>query len=174
MGRRIERSLAAIQLLQGTFVAPPPGPPPDPQRLGEVLLEIADSSMTYRNRYPGTIEAEPLIDLLVIDETNPRSIAFQVAALADHVAHLPREGSSPVLAAEQRAVMAALGMLRLADVSQLATVDVAGGRGHLGGMLSTLDDAMRTCAASVTHHYLVHATPRRRLGEGTEVPDARA
>jgi uncharacterized circularly permuted ATP-grasp superfamily protein/uncharacterized alpha-E superfamily protein len=174
MGRRIERSLAAIQLLQGTLVAAPPGPHPDPQRLGEVLLEIADSSMTYRNRYPGTIESEPLIDLLVIDETNPRSIAFQVAALADHVEHLPREGSSPVLAAEQRAVMAALGMLRLADVSQLAAVDVAGGHGHLGGMLAPLDDAMRTCAASVTHHYLVHATPRRRLGEGTEVPDARA
>jgi uncharacterized circularly permuted ATP-grasp superfamily protein/uncharacterized alpha-E superfamily protein len=174
MGRRIERSLAAIQLLGGTLVAAAPGPRPDPQRLGEVLLEIADSSMTYRNRYLGTIETEPLIDLLVIDETNPRSIAFQVAALANHVAHLPREGSSPVLAAEQRAVMSALGLLRLADVSTLAAVDVAGGRGHLGGMLSALDAAVRTCAESVTHHYLVHATPRRRLGEGTEIADARA
>jgi hypothetical protein len=46
-----------------------------------MLLEIADSSMTYRNRYPGTLEAAPLIDLLVIDETNPRSIGFQFAAL---------------------------------------------------------------------------------------------
>jgi hypothetical protein len=79
-----------------------------------------------------------------------------------------------VLAAEQRAVMSALGLLRLADVSTLAAVDVAGGRGHLGGMLSALDAAVRTCAESVTHHYLVHATPRRRLGEGTEIADARA
>jgi uncharacterized alpha-E superfamily protein len=174
MGRRIERSQAAIQLLGGTLVAAAPGPRPDPQRLGEVLLEIADSSMTYRNRYPGAIETEPLIDLLVIDETNPRSIAFQVAALADHVEHLPREGSSPVLAAEQRAVLSAVGLLRLADVSALAAVNVAGGRGNLGGMLTTLDAAVRTCAESVTHHYLVHATPRRRLGEGPEMSDARA
>jgi uncharacterized alpha-E superfamily protein len=174
MGRRIERSRAAIQLLGGTLVAAAPGPRPDPQRLGEVLLEIADSSMTYRNRYPGAIETEPLIDLLVIDETNPRSIAFQVAALADHVEHLPREGSSPVLAAEQRAVLSAVGLLRLADVSALAAVNVAGGRGNLGGMLTTLDAAVRTCAESVTHHYLVHATPRRRLGEGPEMSDARA
>ena len=139
-----------------------------------MLLEIADSSMTYRNRYLGTIEAEPLVDLLVIDETNPRSIAFQVAALADHVDHLPREGNSPVLAAEQRAVMTALGLLRLADVSALAAIDVTGDRAQLGSMLATLDDSVRTCAESVTHRYLVHATPRRRLGEGAERTDARA
>jgi hypothetical protein len=41
-------------------------------------------------------------------------------------------------------------------------------------MLTTLDAAVRTCAESVTHHYLVHATPRRRLGEGPEMSDARA
>jgi hypothetical protein len=90
------------------------------------------------------------------------------------VEHLPREGSSPVLAAEQRAVLSAVGLLRLADVSALAAVNVAGGRGNLGGMLTTLDAAVRTCAESVTHHYLVHATPRRRLGEGPEMSDARA
>jgi len=174
MGRRIERSLAAIQLLRGTLGAVPPGPRPDPQRLGEMLLEIADSSMTYRNRYLGTIEAEPLIDLLVIDETNPRSIAFQVAALADHVALLPREGSSPVLAADQRAVMTALGLLRLADVSALAAVDGGGSRPGLDGMLDAVHAAVKTCAESITHRYLVHATPRRRLGEGAELPDARA
>jgi uncharacterized alpha-E superfamily protein len=139
-----------------------------------MLLEIADSSMTYRNRYLGTIEAEPLIDLLVIDETNPRSIAFQIAALADHVALLPREGSSPVLAADQRAVMTALGLLRLADVSALAAVDGGASRPGLDGMLDAVHAAVKTCAESITHRYLVHATPRRRLGEGAELPDARA
>jgi hypothetical protein len=78
-----------------------------------------------------------------------------------------------VLAAEQRAVLSAVGLLRLADVSALAAVNVAGGRGNLAAMLTTLDAAVRTCAESVTHHYLVHATPRRRLGEGTEMSDAR-
>lgn len=172
MGRRIERATAAIRLLGATLVsARPAAQEADSQRLEEMLLEIADSSMTYRSRYLGALEPAPLIDLLVIDETNPRSIAFQIAALADHVENLPHDATSPVLAAEQRAVMAALGQLRLADVTVLSTVDADGGRGQLGQMLARLDASVRACDESITHRYLVHATPRRRLGEALETPD---
>jgi uncharacterized alpha-E superfamily protein len=171
MGRRIERAAAAIQLLGATLVpARPVAAPTDSQRLEEMLLEIADSSMTYRNRYLGTLEAAPLIDLLVIDETNPRSIGFQVARLADHVGHLPRDESSPVLAGEERAVMAALGTLRLADVTTLATADADGTRPHLGNLLTRLDASLRSITESITHRYLVHSAPRRRLGEELTAP----
>jgi uncharacterized alpha-E superfamily protein len=172
MGRRIERALAAIHLLKATLVPPQPqAAATDSQRLEEMLLEIADSSMTYRNRYLGTLEAAPLIDLLVIDETNPRSVAFQIAALADHVANLPHDASSPVLSGEQRSVMAALGLLRLADVPALAARDPDGSRAQLGQMLTRLDMLLKTCAESITHRYLVHAAPRRRLGGGLEAVD---
>jgi uncharacterized circularly permuted ATP-grasp superfamily protein/uncharacterized alpha-E superfamily protein len=177
MGRRIERAFAATHLLGATLVPPPlsaeSGDAADSQRLEEMLLEIADSSMTYRNRYLGTLEAAPLIDLLVNDETNPRSIAFQIAALADHVANLPRDASSPVLAGEERSVMAALGLLRLADVPALATRDPDGSRAQLGQMLTRLDALLKTCSESITHRYLVHAAPRRRLGTGLEAVDDR-
>jgi uncharacterized alpha-E superfamily protein len=171
MGRRIERASAAIQLLRSTLVPARPlaGQQADSGRLEEMLLEIADSSMTYRNRYLGALEAAPLIDLLVIDETNPRSIGYQVAALADHVGHLPQDDSSPVLSGEQRATMAATGMLRLADVTALSTVDPDGTRGQLGLLLTRLDNQLRGLSESITLHYLVHATPRRRLGD---VPDS--
>ncbi len=193
MGRRTERAFGAMQLLGATLVPPHPvvgaaaDPPPDDeaprphaavvererahvQRLWEMLLDSADSLMTYRNRYLGALEAAPLIDLLVIDETNPRSIGYQLAALADHVAHLPRDASSPVLSGEQRAVMTATSLLRLADVHALAATDADGGRGQLGGLLGRLDASLRACSESVTHRYLVHAAPRRRLGEGLESP----
>jgi uncharacterized alpha-E superfamily protein len=43
----------------------------------EPLLEIADSSMTYRRRY-FTRPALPLVlDLLLADVTNARALAFQ-------------------------------------------------------------------------------------------------
>jgi uncharacterized alpha-E superfamily protein len=86
MGRRVERAGGLIRILAATLVPTPPAAAGDgAQRLEEMLLEIADSSMTYRNRYLGVIEPAPLVDLLVTDETNPRSVAFQFAALADHV-----------------------------------------------------------------------------------------
>jgi uncharacterized alpha-E superfamily protein len=139
-----------------------------------MLLEIADSSMTYRNRYPGVLEAAPLIDLLVIDETNPRSIGFQFAALAEHVAALPGDDSSPVLSGECRAVMAAVSQLRLADVERLAAVDDLGGRRELAALLARLEAHGRDVADAITHRYLVHSTPRRRLGDATHLPDAGA
>ena len=172
MGRRIERAGAAIHLLTAALV--PPRPASDESdgslRLEEMLLEIADSSMTYRNRYLAALEDGPLIDLLVIDETNPRSIGFQIAALEDHVANLPRDASSPVLSGEQRAIMAATSQLRLADVSALAATDAEGGRPQLGHLLTRLDGSLRALSEAITHHYLVHSTPRRWLGDVLAAP----
>jgi uncharacterized alpha-E superfamily protein len=42
------------------------------------LLELADSSITYRARYRSQPEWLPVLDLLMRDETNPRSILFQI------------------------------------------------------------------------------------------------
>ena len=175
MGRRLERSAAMIQLLEPTLAATRPpvlgdGGRSDSQRLDEMLLEIADSSMTYRNRYPGLLEAAPLIDLLLIDETNPRSIGFQFAALADHVEALPDDDASPVLSGERRAVMDAVGQLRLADVDRLAEVDERGSRGELAALLRQLEGLVRKFSDAITHRYLVHSTPRRRLGDVPSLP----
>jgi hypothetical protein len=60
-------------------------------------------------------------------------------------------------------------MLRLADVTALSTVDPDGTRGQLGLLLTRLDNQLRGLSESITLHYLVHATPRRRLGD---VPDS--
>jgi len=55
-----------------------------------ILLEIADSAMTYRSRYLNQVQAVPFVDLLLLDETNPRATAFQVAAIEHHLRELPR------------------------------------------------------------------------------------
>ena len=47
--------------------------------------------MTYRYRYLTSLQLAPVLDLLLIDETNPRSVGFQLIALADHV----RQPSQP-------------------------------------------------------------------------------
>ena len=168
MGRRLERATGMVHLLRSTIVTARA----DEQRIDEMLLEIADSSMTYRNRYLGTLQAAPLIDLLLTDETNPRSVGFQMAALEAHVGALPRDSGSPVLADDQRAAMAATGLLRLADVSALVVPDSDGARGQLDRLLVRLDGHLRDLSVAITHRYLVHAMPRRRLGDLMESSDA--
>lgn len=60
----------------------------------DLLLTLADSQITYRSRYLVGPLLAPVRDLVVLDSYNPRSVAFQIAALNDHIASLPslREG----------------------------------------------------------------------------------
>lgn len=49
------------------------------------LLEIGNVSMTYRARYQRHPELLPVVDLLVLDELNPHSVCFLLAALGGHL-----------------------------------------------------------------------------------------
>ncbi|KNZ30721.1 MAG: molybdopterin oxidoreductase [Methylibium sp. NZG] len=52
------------------------------------LLDLCDSTVTFRSRYLVAPEWLPVLDLLVRDEANPRSVAFQVKGLAEYVGKL--------------------------------------------------------------------------------------
>jgi uncharacterized circularly permuted ATP-grasp superfamily protein/uncharacterized alpha-E superfamily protein len=56
----------------------------------ECLLEVADSSMTYRGRYYTTLQPLAVLDVLMADESNPRSLDFQLTHLVDLYKRLPR------------------------------------------------------------------------------------
>ena len=57
----------------------------------EWLLELADSSITYRSRYMALPELLPTIDLIVFDEDNPHAVIFQVINLVRYLGRLERE-----------------------------------------------------------------------------------
>jgi len=71
------------------------------------LLELTDSTGTYRGRYLAAPEWLPVLDILMRDENNPRSIAFQVKGLTEYVAKLELSHgrfASDVLAPAQTAL----------------------------------------------------------------------
>ena len=80
LGRRLERSVNSSVLRGALRRADADG------AIVEPLLEIADSSMTYRRRYYAQPRLPPALDLLLLDDTNTRALAFQLAALAEHIA----------------------------------------------------------------------------------------
>lgn len=165
IGRRIERGQHTVRLLRGTLVQPIA----QWQPVVEALLEIADSSMTYRSRYLTSIQVPPALDLILTDESNPRAVAFQVAALAQHVKDLPRDEGRPQVSAEQRIVQAVQTDLVCTDVESLcAEVDEeTGERRQLEELLMRLETQLGTLAEAVTHSYLIHAGPSHRLGKMT-------
>jgi len=52
------------------------------------LLDLCDSTVTYRSRYMVAPEWLPVLDLLVRDVANPRSVAFQMKGLSEYVGKL--------------------------------------------------------------------------------------
>jgi len=161
MGRRLERGLTILRLLRKTLVHSPA----ESTSLLESVLEIADSAMTYRYRYMTSLQLAPLLDLLLTDETNPRSIGFQLAALADHVRQLPGKDDNPLRNRETRIMIATQAELRLVDVEALARPREEGVRWTLDSFLADMTLQLWQLSDSLTQTYFTHTGPSRQLGE---------
>jgi uncharacterized circularly permuted ATP-grasp superfamily protein/uncharacterized alpha-E superfamily protein len=83
MARRIERGINTCRVMR-QFAAEDAGADDL-----DLLLDLVDSQITYRARYLEGLALTPVRDLVMLDPFNPRSLAFQVAALEDHLAALP-------------------------------------------------------------------------------------
>lgn len=84
LGRRLERAIGVCRLLKVFGVGDATA---DDLFL---LLDLSSSAISYRQRYPGGLAALAVRDLVALDGSNPRSLAFQVEAIAAHLAALPR------------------------------------------------------------------------------------
>jgi uncharacterized circularly permuted ATP-grasp superfamily protein/uncharacterized alpha-E superfamily protein len=83
MGRRIERGINTCRFAR-TLAG-------DDASLDDLdlVLDLCDSQITYRARYLVGLALVPARDMVLLDPFNPRSLAFQVFALKDHLAALP-------------------------------------------------------------------------------------
>jgi uncharacterized circularly permuted ATP-grasp superfamily protein/uncharacterized alpha-E superfamily protein len=86
IGRRLERAIYLTRQLRE--ITTPLGEQDWP--LLECLLEVADSSMSYRARYYTTLQPLAVLDALMADESNPRSLSFQLSHLVQLYGLLPR------------------------------------------------------------------------------------
>jgi uncharacterized circularly permuted ATP-grasp superfamily protein/uncharacterized alpha-E superfamily protein len=159
IGRRLERAIQVVFLLRRGLVFPGPS---ELRRLANVL-EVADSTMTYRSRYQTSLEAALVLDLLLMDEANPRSLAFQLERLETRFDGLPRAPRQAVVELRER--LRAESLDALVDVTESG--DAPTRRVHLEVLLSDLSEALPGLADVLNHAYLVHAVPRRQRGGET-------
>jgi uncharacterized alpha-E superfamily protein len=163
LGRRIERARNTAALVQATIGEVFPD---EPSVLSEVL-EVLDNGITYRRRYQDAIQAAPVLDLLLTDESNPRSIAFQLASIYEHVRALPRSLETPLRTREERVALSALTRVRLADIEALAAVNEARERPQLNEHLTAVASALPELSNAITQGYLAHAVAQRAIGSET-------
>jgi uncharacterized alpha-E superfamily protein len=147
MGRRVER-LATMCGAVGVAI--------DEGRDHELewLLELADSSVTYRSRYLAAPEWLPVLDMVVRDEANPRSLAFQAKGLAEYIAKI--EISHGRFASETLApACAALRGLKPAELDPESQA--------LAQTIAQLQRAAYAVSDDISMKFFSHAVPRSVL-----------
>jgi uncharacterized alpha-E superfamily protein len=160
LGRRVERAQHLAWLVRQT-VAYADARETEHMR---ILLEIDDSAMTYRSRYLNVFQLVPFVDLLLLDENNPRSCAFQLAAVESHLRELPRitlaqKSDVPgTIAHEMRAATINANPARLAFCK-------SGARPGLVELTDTIIASAAELSDAIADAYFQHAS-RSRTGSG--------
>ena len=148
LGRRVERATTTVRALRLFGMA---GAGIDDL---STLLDLADSQISYRQRYLTGIARLTVVDLVALDPGNPRSLAFQVARIGEHLTHLPvlaDDGMAEPQQAEASALAAILA------TTTAATLDAAT-LGDVDRRLGTLSDAI------ARRYFLQGAEPLRAEG----------
>ena len=157
MGRRMERAMNQTGLIR-IGLEPVCG---EAGGALEALLEIYDSIMTYRARYRTAFQLAPVLDLLLVDESNPKSLAFQFNRLADHVAQLPRQSDRRFASPEERMTLEMLTAVRLVDLTGLGCETGGASTAPLAAFLESMEKRLKDFAQQISAHYLsrVPTTP---------------
>ncbi len=159
LGRRIERASHSLDLLLAA------ADHRFERSALEALLAVADSSITYRARYLATLQAHAAVDLLLTDDTNPRSVGFQTEIIAAHLAHLPHEQERALPTPAERVATRLLAAIRLADPAVLLAPGAD--QEPVQELLTQLADDMTALADALSTAYLIHVAPSRSLARGS-------
>jgi uncharacterized alpha-E superfamily protein len=155
-GRRLERAYNLVDVIRATLATA------EVDRVLPSLLEIADSTITYRRRYFSEPRLPAVLDLLLVDAGNPRALAFQLNALRDHARALPKSPESAsfeILLERVNALNSQMGEFLPADLE-------AGGQTEkLKGLLTSIASELTALSDDVTEQYFCHTISQRVEGE---------
>jgi uncharacterized circularly permuted ATP-grasp superfamily protein/uncharacterized alpha-E superfamily protein len=156
LGRRLERAMYSLR--QVREITKPLEESEWP--LLEHLLEVADSSMTYRSRYFTTLQPVAVLDVLMADESNPRSLDFQLHHLADLYQKLPRHVEEDLHAIHHAVALLRSFALREIDYALPGAPQHKGSSGErkrLERALKELAGLLPTWSNNLSNHYFSHA-----------------
>jgi uncharacterized alpha-E superfamily protein len=108
----------------------------------ESVLMAAESIITYRRRYRSHAQLETLLDLMLLDGDNPRSLIYQVDHLLEDLRALPGHPGGSRVSEAEKPVLVASTALRVADTARLSLVESDASRSQLDAFLLDINDRL--------------------------------
>ena len=157
LGLRIERAIYLGTMLDATLRSPDGDNP----SVLEAVLEVADSSITYRSRYSLLPQLATVIDLILLDDKNPRSVIFQINQLMKHLDRVPPERDAGTPGSGRAILHDCHARLERADTRELAGLKRDWHDSRVGRLIQqTLRDLPRISQA-IAASYFAHSTISR-------------
>jgi uncharacterized circularly permuted ATP-grasp superfamily protein/uncharacterized alpha-E superfamily protein len=124
LGRKIEQSLLVINMLKTTLVKKYNDQVE--YNLQQTVLMSNEGLVNYRYKYRRPLQNHLVIDLLLFDPNNPRSLTYQVLRLKSYLQSLPKNNGANTLTEYERLILEADTQLKLANKTQLASSEEGG------------------------------------------------
>ncbi|WP_191600794.1 circularly permuted type 2 ATP-grasp protein [Marinomonas algicola] len=158
IGRRTERAIQTATLLRSTLTDSL-SQLNQQQVLESVLLSV-EALISFRRRYRTQVEVEYGLDLLMLDETNPRSLFYQIDQLRLLVSDLPRSKTSlREMSAEVRIIIRSLNDIQLSNLETLSIVEpVTNQRENLNHLMMELQENLELFTSKISDKYFDHKT----------------
>ena len=162
IGRRLDRALLTITLIRAMFGSK--CHESAEYLLLDATLRTTENVITYRRRYRSHLQLQTVLDLLLHDASNPRSLTYQLDRLQAHIALLPRTRAAYRLSEEERVILDASTRLRLIDTAELAETNTSEyTRQNLDDFLADLYSLLSQLSPILTQSYFTHVHVPRQL-----------
>jgi len=151
LGRRFERCLYSTRLILESLQ---PSVHARSSRL-DLLLEIFDCTITYRQKY-FSLQLDAVLDLVLSDQENPRSLASQIQHIYNSLQELPQQNTKTQDLAEEKLILRCLSQIQLMDYSGL---DAQNNYVELMRQLNRIALALAECSSLLALRYFSHLRP---------------
>lgn len=145
LGARVERALSVARFARMLGI----GFGHHPETIGaetgslSCLLDLADAQLAYRSRYLTGPAQKPVLDLVLLDGSHPRSLAYQVEEIALHLAKIRRHAPRTLIRAAEDELDA---LASLIATTRPALIDAA--------WLFEVERMLMTISDAITQRYL--------------------
>jgi uncharacterized circularly permuted ATP-grasp superfamily protein/uncharacterized alpha-E superfamily protein len=155
-GRRLERSLLLISFIRSTIIKR------NNELIEYLLLEALlvrnESLITYRMRYRQSPRIKEVLELLLLDDSNPRSLIYQIERIQQYMSFLPHEDKSVnKLSHKEKLILSASTQLKMVDVDYLTQSDNSRNSfENLNNLLASVESTLMKVSDALSHEFFTH------------------
>jgi uncharacterized circularly permuted ATP-grasp superfamily protein/uncharacterized alpha-E superfamily protein len=144
LGRRIERSLYSARIVSEFSFHRFIHKDQSDGILFQTLLDVFDAGIAYHDKY-NEVHRETVLELLLCDEVNPRSLVGQLSRILDHLLNIPRDQDESYKVPEERLLLKTLNDVRLIDSKKLTPKT-----------LGNIESAMAELSSLISRRFFTH------------------